>query len=89
MSLPEQLKVKTVKVSDKGQISIPSDIRREMKIKKGEELLLVKKGDRLLIEKSSKASKKFAGEFNFMLKHAEIVARKLWNNKEDEIWDKV
>lgn len=50
--------------------------------------MFVKKGDRL-IEKSSKASKKFAGEFNFMLKHAEIVARKLWNNKEDEIWDKV
>jgi hypothetical protein len=57
-----------------------------MKIKKGEELLLVKKGDMLLIEK---ASKKFAGEFSFMLKHAEVVTQKLWNNKEDEIWDGV
>jgi AbrB family looped-hinge helix DNA binding protein len=89
MSTNGQLKFKTVKVSDKGQIAIPSDIRKELGIKKGEELLLVKKGDRLLVEKSSKASKKFSGEFNFMLKHAEEVARKLWNNKEDEIWDKI
>lgn len=86
MAAHEQIKIKAVKVSGKGQISIPSDIRKEMKIKKGEELLLVKKGDRLLVEKSSK---RFAGEFDFMLKHAEAVAQKLWNNKEDEIWDKI
>lgn len=48
-----------------------------MKIKKGEELLLVKKGDRLLIEKSSRVQK-VCGEF--MLKYAESVAQKLWNN---------
>jgi AbrB family looped-hinge helix DNA binding protein len=89
MALREQIKFKTVKVSDKGQIAIPSDIRKEMKIKKGDELVLVKKGDKLLVEKSSKVSKKFAGEFNFMLKHAEAVAQKLWNNREDEIWNTI
>lgn len=89
MAIHEQIKFKTVKVSAKGQIAIPSDIRKEMKIRKGEELLLVKKGDKLLVEKSSKVSKRFAGEFNFMLKHAEAVAQRLWNNKEDEIWDKI
>lgn len=85
----EQIKFKTVRVSDKGQISIPSDIRKEMKIKKGEELLLVKKGDKLLVEKASQVSKRFAGEFDFMLKHAEAAAQKLWSNREDEIWDKL
>lgn len=89
MAASDDLKFKTVKVSDKGQISIPSDIRKEMKIRKGEELLLVKKGDKLLVEKSSKVSKRFAGEFNYMLKHAEAAAQRLWNNKEDEIWDKI
>ena len=89
MTLREPIKFKTVKVSDKGQIAIPSDIRKEMKIRKGEELLLVKKGDKLLVEKSSKVSKRFANEFNFMVKHAEAVAQKLWNNKEDEIWDTI
>ena len=89
MESSDDLKFKTVKVSDKGQISIPSDIRKEMKIKKGEELLLVMKGEKLLIEKSPTVSKKFAGEFNFMAIHAEAVAKKLWNNKEDEIWNKL
>ena len=87
--LKDELKFKTIRVSEKGQIAIPSDIRKDLKIRKGEQLLLVKKGDKILIEKSSKASKRFAGEFNFMLKHAEKVAKKLWENKEDEIWNKL
>lgn len=37
----------------------------------------------------AKASKKFVDEFNFMARHAEAVAKKLWNNKEDEIWNKL
>ena len=88
-TLKNELKFKTIRVSEKGQISIPSDIRKELDIKKGEQLLLVKKGDKILIEKSSKFSRKFSSEFNFMLKHAEKVAKKLWGNKEDEVWDKL
>ena len=87
--LKDELKFKTIKVSQKGQIAIPSDIRKELGIKRGEELLIVKKGDKLLIEKSTKASKLFTREFDYMLKHAEKVAKKLWENKEDEVWDKL
>lgn len=87
MATSEEIIFKTVKVSDKGQIAIPSDIRKALKIKKGEELLIVLKGDKLLVEKSSTVSKKFASEFNFMLKNAQVTAKKLWNNKEDEIWN--
>lgn len=87
MAVSEEITFKIVKVSDKGQIAIPSDIRKAMKIKKGEELLIVRKGDKLLVEKSSKVSKKFTSEFNFMLENAKATAKKLWNNKEDEIWD--
>ncbi|MGH2611904.1 MAG: AbrB/MazE/SpoVT family DNA-binding domain-containing protein [Rhabdochlamydiaceae bacterium] len=32
--MTSEIKFKTVKVSNKGQISIPSDMRKEMKIKK-------------------------------------------------------
>jgi len=48
-----------------------------MRIRKGEELLLVKRGDKILIKKSSEASKRFAQEFDFLVKHAEKVAKKL------------
>lgn len=87
--LENHLKFKTIKVSQKGQIAIPADIRKEVGIKKGDELLLVRRGDKLLIEKSSKVSRKFTREFDYMLKHAEKVAKKLWENKEDEVWDKI
>lgn len=87
--LKDELKFKTIKVSQKGQIAIPSDMRKELGIKHGQELLVVKKGDKLLIEKSTRTSKRFAGEFDYMLKHAEKVAKKLWENKEDEVWDKL
>ena len=83
------IELKTIKVSQKGQIAIPSDIRKEIGIKKGDELLLVRKGDKILIERASKSSQKFDREFNFMLKHAEKVAKRLWENKEDEVWDKL
>jgi AbrB family looped-hinge helix DNA binding protein len=83
------VRLRIIKVSEKGQIAIPADIREELKIKKGEELLLARKGDKILIEKSSKVSKRLAKEFDYLLKHAERVAEKLWRKKEDEVWDKV
>ncbi|MBI4010110.1 MAG: AbrB/MazE/SpoVT family DNA-binding domain-containing protein [Candidatus Aenigmarchaeota archaeon] len=87
--LKNEIKFKTIKVSQKGQIAIPADIRKEVGIKRGDELLLVRRGDKLLIEKSSEVSKRFTREFDYMLKHAEKVAKRLWENKEDEIWDKL
>jgi len=90
IDMPEdEIKFKTIRVSEKGQIAIPSDIRKEMGIKSGEELIVIRKGDRLLIEKSSKASKRFSKEFDYMVKHSEKTAKKLWGNKEDDIWDKL
>lgn len=37
--------VETVTVTSKGQITIPSELRRELKIVKGEQLLVVREGD--------------------------------------------
>ncbi len=85
----DEIRFKTIKVSQKGQIAIPADIRRELGIKTGEEMVVIMKGGSLLIERSSEASKKLSGKFDHMLKHSEKVAKKLWENKEDEIWDKL
>ena len=85
--LEDELKFKTIKVSQKGQISIPADIRKEVGIKKGDELLLVKKGNRIMLEKSEKFAKKVKEEFDDLIYWNEKVLRRLWLNKEDEIWD--
>lgn len=76
--------VKTIRVSDKGQISIPIDIRELAGIETGDELVILQEGTKILIEKPENIVK---DDFKDLLKHSESVAKKLWNNKEDEIWN--
>ncbi len=78
--------VKTIKVSDKGQISIPIEIRELAGIKTGDELIMLQDGSKILIERPEKIIKE---DFKNLLKHSEEVANKLWSNKEDEIWDTI
>lgn len=85
----DEIKFKTIRVSQKGQIAIPADVRRELGIKKGTELTIMKRGDKILIEKSSNVSRIFSNEFDYILKNADKVAKKLWENKDDEVWDKL
>ena len=70
-----------VKVTGKGQISIPVDIRKSAGISDGDELLIIRENGTILIKKVEK------DDFKDLLKPSERVARKLWDNKEDEIWD--
>ena len=80
----ENMKVKTVRISEKGQIAIPVDIRNSLGLRRGDTLILIQTDHRILIEKPVKIAK---SSFKFLLKHSEKVASKLWENKEDEIWD--
>jgi len=84
--MERDIKFKTIKVSKKGQIAIPSDIRKEMKISEGDELLLVKKGKRIMLEKASELSEELKDEFDDLLALTESSLRKIWENREDEIW---
>jgi len=74
---------KIVKVTDKGQISLPVSMRESSDIRKGDELILIKKGRTILIKKIKES------DFRDLLKQSEKVAKKLWSNKEDDIWDNV
>ena len=48
--------MRTVTVSEKGQISIPRDIRVQLAVKRGSKLVLVLKGKKLLISRASDIS---------------------------------
>jgi antitoxin PrlF len=43
--------VDMVTVSSRGQVSIPADVRRELDIEAGAKLLVVSKGDNILLKK--------------------------------------
>lgn len=81
--------VKTVKVSDKGQISIPRDIRESAGIKKGTELVIIQENSKILIEKIEVIPKILKDDFRDLLTHSEKIAKKLWDNEADEIWNDV
>lgn len=77
---------KTVKVTSKGQISIPSEIRESAGIESGDELIILQDGSKILLEKPENIIKE---DFKDLLKQSEKVAKKLWRNKKDEIWNKI
>ncbi len=77
------METKIIKVTDKGQISIPVEIRKAIGISLGDELVIVRQGESLCLRKVR------VDDFRDLLKHSEDVAKKLWDNKEDEFWDTV
>ncbi len=81
--------VKTIKVSEKGQIAIPIDIRELAGIHTGDELVILQEGGKLLIEKPTKISQEIKGDFRDLLKQSEVVAKSLWSSREDDIWDTI
>ena len=79
--------VKTIKVSEKGQIAIPQSIREEVGIDKGDDLIIVQDNGRILLEKAKKISTKMIDDFKDLLKFSEISLKSVWDNKQDDIWN--
>ena len=50
-------KVEVVKLSSKGQIVIPAKLREELKLSKGDKLLLERRGDTIILRPMVKLSK--------------------------------
>ena len=78
-----------VKVSEKGQIAIPKDIRVEIGIDKGDELVIIQSGNKIVMIKSSKVVENLLDDFSDMVTHAEESFKDIWDNDEDEIWNKL
>ncbi|MBI5148087.1 AbrB/MazE/SpoVT family DNA-binding domain-containing protein [Candidatus Pacearchaeota archaeon] len=80
--------MKTVKVSDKGQIAIPQSIREKLGIVKGDDLVLFQLDGKLLLEKAQRTEEKAKDDFRDLLKFSERSLRKIWGNKKDDIWSR-
>lgn len=86
--------IEIVKVSSKGQIVIPEDIRKELNIKEGTKLVLVERNGKITME----SEKNFIKDLEMLnvdkekigwLLLAEKSLSKIWDNKkDDETWKK-
>lgn len=79
--------IKTVKVSEKGQIAIPQSVRERLGINKGDDLILLEIDRGILLEKTEKAEQMLKDDFKDIIKISEGSLKKIWDNKEDEIWN--
>lgn len=85
--MSNNIEFKTIKVSQKGQIVIPVDMQREIGIKKGDEILLIRKGNKIVLEKRDEIVKKLKNEFRDIQTVSERSLKKFWLNRKDEIWN--
>ena len=79
--------IRTIKVSQKGQVSIPTDIRKKMKIKKGDDLVMMVKGSKIVLEKSEDIGLLLDEEFGDVKAITEEGMKELWLNKHDDAWN--
>ncbi len=77
------MEAKIIKVTDKGQISLPIQIRNSLNIGKGDKLFIMQNENSITLKKLKRE------DFSDLLKHSEEVAKKLWENKEDDIWNEI
>lgn len=84
--MAQRVKFKTIRLSDKGQIAIPVEIQCEMGIRKGDELLLIKKGEKVILEKPKKFALTLEDEFEDLERISEI-SLKSRQGKTDDVWN--
>jgi len=75
--------IKTTTVSSKGQIVIPEEFRELLNIKKGTNLILIRKDKSIIIKKEKEVLEE---DFSDLLKISEESLKTIWDNKEDEVW---
>lgn len=85
--MKKKMSIKTVKVSGKGQIAIPREIQRDFEINKGDEFILIAKDNKILLEKTENMFDKFDKDNLNLLKTSASSLKKVWDNKEDDIWE--
>ncbi len=87
MTSPSPVHIRTIKVSQKGQVSIPTDIRKKMRIKKGDDLIMMVKDSKIVLEKSEDVGLLLDGEFRDIKAITEEGLKAIWVNKHDDAWN--
>ena len=85
--MTSELTFKKVKVSDKGQISLPVEIQREIGIKKGDTLLLIRKGQKIVLEKAERIAQAPEDGFADLQVFSESSLRRMWLSRREDVWD--
>lgn len=78
-----------VRVSSKGQIVIPKEVRKRHRLGRDTDLVLLESGDALVLRKKSDVERILKDEFYPFLRASEEALKDMWKNSEDNVWDDV
>jgi len=81
--------VHVVKVSSKGEIVIPKDVRKSHRLGRNTNLVLLEFGDALVLFKKADMEEIVEGGFAPLQRASEAALKELWDNPEDDVWDRV
>ena len=79
----------TLRVSSKGQIVIPKEVRERHRLARDTDLVLFEEGDALILRKKADVERVLKDRFYPFLRVAEARLGELWDNPEDDVWNDV
>ena len=78
-----------VRVSSKGQIVIPKEVRKRHHLDRDVDLILLESGDAIVLRKKKDIEGILKDEFMPLLRASERSLSELWDNPEDDAWNDV
>ncbi len=76
-------RIRTVKVNDRGQLVIPEDVRQDLQIGVNTTLVLLQRGDEIVLRKEADVLDDLEGGWRDIARHA---LGRAWD-AEDDVWD--
>ncbi|MBI4044058.1 MAG: AbrB/MazE/SpoVT family DNA-binding domain-containing protein [Candidatus Diapherotrites archaeon] len=81
------VRVRSVTMSERGQIVIPEDMRKDLKLGPGEGLVLIEKEKEIILMKETDVAKQLMEEERYWKALSEYSLSRAWDEKEDKVWD--
>ncbi len=81
------MRMHTVRVSSKGQVVIPKDVRKRHGLERDTDLVLLEEGDALVLRKKTDVERVLRDRFYPLLRAAEKTLADLWDSPEDDVWN--
>ncbi|HEX9339711.1 MAG TPA: AbrB/MazE/SpoVT family DNA-binding domain-containing protein [Thermoplasmata archaeon] len=76
-----------VKMSSKGQVVIPKEVRERHRLGRDADLVLLEAGEALILRKKKDVEGILKDEFVPLLRASERALKDLWDNPEDDVWN--
>ncbi len=82
----ELIEMKTVKITEKGQVAIPKEIRKIKGFEEGEKVVIIAYSDHVEIRPIKKFKKLDVEKMSTALLSQEVLAKDWLTKEEDEAW---